>query len=129
MKILAGIVIVALISCAAYGQQKKPAEHYQRIDWQLLAADATVRSYDVYSTHYALTHGGHETLLPNVIAAHPALMAVYSGGGVALDWFVTNQLIKHHHRKLARIYSLVDTGQVFAETIGNRFPPHHQVER
>lgn len=122
LKSLLTLLLIVYCFGAASGQQSKPPG-FQRVDWALLAAHASVRALDVYSTHYALTHGEHEAILPNVIASNPPRMALYSASAVGFDWFVSRELIRHHHRKLARAFTIIDTAQVFGSTIGNLFPP------
>ena len=87
------------------------------MEWSLLAADASVRALDVYSTRRALSCGcNHEAILPAFIAGHTVAMAAYSGGSVIFDWYVARTLERHGHRRLAHIFTSVDLSQdaVFA---------------
>jgi len=83
-----------------------PAGHHQpigRTDWSLLAADASARALDIYSTHWMLQQGDHEMFLPDAISHHVPVMAAYSAGVVALDWFAMRKL----ERKRPRLAHLI----------------------
>lgn len=91
-----------------------PARHDRngpsKEDFALIAADASVRAMDVYSTHWMLANGDREVLLPDVIAQHTPAMAAYSAGVVATDWFLMRRLESRHPR-LAHAAMLVEIGQ------------------
>jgi hypothetical protein len=101
--------LLAIVS--ALPQAPQPQPKFGKVDWTLIAADASVRALDVYSTHQMLKNGYHEIVLPKFIADHTPAMAAYSTGCVASDYMVARMLIKHHHPKLARIVVAVDASQ------------------
>lgn len=103
------MILQVLLSAtiAATPAPAKPAP----IPWAMLAADATARALDVYSTHRAIEHGSHELFLPNAIAKHPGAMAAYSGAVVFLDYSAARFLEKHHHPKLAKAVIAIDAAQ------------------
>lgn len=88
-----------------------PKPHLDHADWSLLAADASVRALDVYSTHQAISAGGHEDILPSFVANHAPAMAAYSAGCVAGDYFAARYLVAHHHPKLAMFVIAIDASQ------------------
>ena len=124
-----GAALAALIvGCSSLSGQELP-DHpkpvMDKTEWALLAADASSRALDVYSTHKALSESSrnHEDLLPGFISNHSAPMAVYSAGTVALDWYVARKLELHHHSKLAHIVTMIDIGQDAPFAIHNLFLP------
>lgn len=98
-------MIVLLLAATLIG----PPE--PRIDWRLLAADAAVRSFDVYTTQGMLKRGGHEYFLPNSIVEHPAAMEAYGLGCVGLDYLGAKILIKHGHPRVAEWLVITDASQ------------------
>jgi hypothetical protein len=101
------LLAVPLAAQVPNAPQPKP----DRVEWSLLAADASSRALDVYSTHQMLANGYHELLLPKAIADHTPAMAAYSAGAVALDWWTARRLERHGHRKLARLVTVIDIAQ------------------
>ena len=87
-----------------------PKAKPELIDWALLGGDATVRALDVYSTHHALTQGGHEMFLPNAISHHPPMMAAYSGAVVAVDFWAMRK-IERRHPRLAHVLMSIEIAQ------------------
>ena len=129
MKKLA-LTILLMFSVIAYGQQT--AKHGPtKEDWVLLATHASFRALDVYSTHRVISMGGREQLLPSSIADHTPTMAAYSAGCVALDWFVTQELVKHHHSKIAHAITMIDIAQMAPRAVQNLFlePPQKKYTR
>ena len=110
---------LALLSFLATGTSITRAQsahdapsHLDRIEWSLLAADATTRGLDAYSTYRASQGGGHDAELPSCIAEHPAAMSAYSGGVVVLQYFLARSLFKHGHTRLAHLITAADVVQV-----------------
>ena len=101
--------LLAIVS--ALPQAPQPQPKFGIADWSLIATDASVRALDVISTHRMLTQGDHELILPKFIANHTPVMAAYSSGCVASDYFWARTLTKHHHPKLARLVVAVDASQ------------------
>jgi hypothetical protein len=112
-------IVVGLLATAFAQAQIGPKPPSDKIEWTLLAADASSRALDVYSTHEMLLKGWHEEILPNFLVKNTAVMATYSAGTVALDYFVTRRLEQHHHRKLARLITAIDLGQDLPFAIHN----------
>ena len=115
-------LLLLLITSPLFAQIGPPV-HKPAIDkaeWALLAADASSRALDVYSTHRMLASGGHEKFLPNAIASHTPAMAVYSASTVALDWYVAHKL-GPRHRKLAHIFTMIDIAQDAPWAVHNLF--------
>ena len=79
--------------------------HYFLESCELLGGAATV------STYKMIENGYHEIILPKFIADHTPVMAAYSAGTVAMDYFVTRRLGKNGHRKLARLVTSIDICQ------------------
>lgn len=88
-----------------------PKPHFSRTDWSLVAADASVRALDVYSTHLMLTRGYHEMILPKAIADSTPRMAAYSGLCVVGNALVAHWLVKHKRRRMADMYLAGDVAQ------------------
>jgi hypothetical protein len=114
------VALLLLFSVAALGQETKP--HIDKTEWALLAADASARSLDVYSTHWALKAGNKEGTLPGWIADHPPVMALYSGGMVAGQYFVARKL-SPRHRKLAHFITAMDITVTAPFAVHNLFLP------
>lgn len=115
-------IVAGLLSLTARAQERKRPT-VQRIDWALLAGNAGVRTYDAVTTRYALTHGKHETILPNAIAGNTVNMALYSAAMIGMDWTVNRMLTRHGHPKLARAFTIIDTAQVGIATWGSISAP------
>lgn len=96
--------------------QGKASQHLRLADWSLIAADASVRALDVYSTHRMLDRGYHELILPKAIANHTPAMAAYSGACVVGNVLAARYLVKRGHPKMAKFLLSVDVAQdgVFA---------------
>ena len=114
------LVIMFLFSMSVYSQSG-PNKGPTKEDWVLLATHASFRALDVYSTRQALANGGQEVFLPNSIAGNTPTMAAYSAACVVTDWFVTQQLVKHGHPKIAHVITMIDIGQVAPGAINNLF--------
>ena len=121
------LILCALILCAASlsGQAlpDAPKPHLDRLEWSLLATDAAVRGLDVYSTHWAMQAGNKERVLPGFIANHPPMMALYSAGMVAAQYWIARKLVAHHHRKLAYVVTSADVAITAPSAIHNLFLP------
>ena len=105
---------MALFLCKVSGCQTildAPKPHFGRVETVLLASDAAVRGLDMYSTHLMLQNGGHEKVLPDFISHHVAVMALYSEGTVALQYWTARKLTAHHHAKLARFMTEIDIAE------------------
>ena len=111
----------SLIVGEAQELPETPKPHSDRLEWSLLAADASSRALDCYSTQRMLDRGWHEIILPKAVASHPALMAGYSAATVAADWMVSRRLERGGHRQLARLVTMVDIGQDAPFAIHNLF--------
>ena len=99
-----------------------------KIQWSLIAADAGVRGLDAYSTHWALSHNNVEDYLPSGLAENNAAMWVYSESIVAINGFVSWELVRHHHPRWAKVVQCVDIGYDLPMGIHNlnlrELPPH-----
>jgi hypothetical protein len=111
------IVVLLLFSWTAVAQGPGAST---KEEFVLLTADAGVRSLDVYSTHWMLGNGDHETLLPGFIAQHTAVMATYSAGVVICNWGLMRKL-KSHHPKLGHTLMMIDIGQDGYFAVNNLF--------
>jgi len=96
-----------------------PKPSFPRLQWPLLAADASIRALDCYSTGRSLSQGNREMFLPHAIAGHPAAMAAYSAGAVGADWLASRWLIRHNHPRLAAWMTVADIGQVTPWVVRN----------
>lgn len=90
-----------------------------RIDWALLASAAAARGTDTYSTRKMLCHGNHEMFLPAFVVNHLPVLVAFESGIVTLNYFAARNLVRHHHRKLARVLILSDQLQVYPWAIHN----------
>lgn len=112
MKKLATCVLMLFVTrISAQVLSEAPAQHLDRTEWTLLAADAAARGLDVYSTHRASLGGGKDAELPGWIATHPPVMALYSGGVVAAQYYVARTLFRHHRQKWAYLLVAADAAQ------------------
>lgn len=124
MKVFSAVVLFVLVSAMrAQTLPEAPKPHLDRIEWSLLAADAAARGLDVYSTHWAESTGNKEGTLPGWIANHPPVMALYSGGVVAAQYYVARKLFKHGHRRLAYAITAADVSVTAPYAIHNLFLP------
>jgi hypothetical protein len=102
------VAMLLLCSVAAIAQDSRRGPTKESL--VLITADASVRSLDVYSTHWMLKNGDHEILLPGLIAEHSAAMATYSAGVVICDWRLMRRL-EYKHPKLAHTLMMIEIGQ------------------
>lgn len=101
------LLLIAALSLPAAAQPPK----MDKTDKVMLAADASLRALDVFSTHWMLTapcRCNHELNLPDAISHHTPVMAAYSAGYFAFNVLVSRELERHGHRKLAKIPYLID---------------------
>lgn len=117
MKILALLLLLVPVASA---QTNTP--RIDRAEWALLAADASARGFDVYSTHRALSGGNQEATLPGWIVNHPPVMAAYSGGIVLGQYYVARKLTPRH-RKLAYLITAVDVSFTAPFAVRNLYMP------
>jgi hypothetical protein len=125
MKTQVTLFFLALLALGTAGAQSlpdAPRAHLDRTEKVLLIADAAVRGLDVYSTHWALQAGNKEATLPGWIVNHPPIMALYSGGIVASQYFVARKL-SSRHRKLAHLITAVDISVTAPFAVHNLFLP------
>lgn len=124
MKVFSALVLFVLAGAAqAQTLREAPKPRLDKIEWSLLAADAGARGLDVYSTHWAESAGNKEATLPAWIANHPPVMALYSGGIVAAQYFVARKLFAHGHRRLAYAMTAADLSVTAPYAIHNLFLP------
>ena len=117
------LVLILFVAVSAYGQN--PGENLPRFDkteWALLASDAAARGLDVYSTHWALKAGNKEGTLPGWIVNHPPVMALYSGGIVAGQYYVARKLFPRH-RNLAHLITVMDVSVTAPYAVHNLLLP------
>lgn len=121
---LLAIVILLLLSAqVARAQEAHPVNPaMRRIDWALLAANASTRALDAYSTRRFLENGsGREAVLPGFVVNHDSTMAAYSAGAVGLNYLVFRYLRRHGHPVLARASVAIDTASVAPWAVHNLF--------
>lgn len=108
---------ILLLCAAAFGQDVRPK--IDRTEWALLASDAAARGLDLYSTHRALAGGNREVALPGWIADHGPVMALYSGGIVAGQYYAARKL--RHHPKLAHFITGADVSITLPSAVRNLY--------
>lgn len=74
----------------------RPRRRDEILTWSALAADASMRGLDAYSTTVMLDHGCHEMILPNFIASHPSTMSAFGASVVVLNYFSARKLGRRH---------------------------------
>ena len=100
-------------------QTAKP--RIDRLTWTLLAADGGARVFDAYSTRRMLKNNcssgipiagtstcNYEQNLPGFITDHPAGIYAFDGAVWLSEFAATRFLIRHHHRRLARLIPFID---------------------
>lgn len=92
---------------------------FSKTDQWLLSCILASRANDAYSTHYALSHGTHETQLPDAISGNNDAMWSYSIGIVGVQALATYELNRHVHHKLALASEYVHLGYDLAVGIRN----------
>jgi len=121
------VLLESLFAIALVQKPKPaPAPHIDRIDWALLAADAGVRTLDVYSTRRMLQDGNREKFLPGFVVNHTPVLAATEGGAVALNYLAVRFLEKHHHGKLAKIAVSIDIADDAPWAIHNLYLPRRK---
>lgn len=108
-----------LMAIAAHSQEKPKLT---KIDWALLAADASARTLDTISTRMDLTAPckcNREAVLPGFIANHTGTMIAYSAGMVGVDYFAARMLVKHHHRRMTMALQIADFIEVMPMAVHN----------
>lgn len=108
---------ILLLCAAAFGQDVRPK--IDRTEWALLASDAAARGLDVYSTHRALAAGNREVVLPGWIADHVPVMALYSGGIVAGQYYTARRL--RRHPRLAHLIAGADVSITLPSAVRNLY--------
>lgn len=116
--LLLALGALTIARCQTLPEAPKP--HLDKTEWALLAADAGSRALDCYSTHQMLTRGYRELILPQAIADHAPVMALYSASAVAADSLIARRLSRGH-RRLARIVTMIDLGQDLPWAIHNLY--------
>ena len=122
MKLLLLLILVAT-TASAQVPAGPPKPKLDRVEWGLLVADAAARGLDVYSTHWAECAGNKEATLPGWIANHTSVMALYSGGEVAAQYWVAKKLTAHHHSKWAHALTVADVSVTLPFAVHNLFLP------
>lgn len=105
------MIAEALIAITLVTPQAPKPKHFDKATWSLVAADASVRALDVYSTHQMIKRGYHELILPREIANSTPRMAAYSGLCVLVNGLIASRLTRHNHRRMADAYLAADTAQ------------------
>jgi len=88
------------------------------LDWSGLAAAATLRGLDYYTTEKALEYPryAHEAQLPEALVKNKPAFAAFQAGTVVLNYGAYRLLVRHNMRSLARasqfVYVGIMTGQV-----------------
>jgi hypothetical protein len=118
--VFACLLVLCAVRMTAQGLPDAP-QRLDRTEWALLATDAAVRGLDVYSTHWAMK-AGNKDVLPSWIANHPPVMALYSGGIVAGQYYMARKLFPRH-RKLAHLITAVDISITAPFAVHNLFLP------
>jgi hypothetical protein len=103
-----------------------------RLTWTLLAADGGARILDAYSTQRMLKNScssskqmvgvstcNYEQNLPGFIANNSQGIYAFEGAVWLTELGATRFLIQHHHRRLARLVSLVDFMSTTSFAINN----------
>jgi hypothetical protein len=120
------VMLVLMLATSLYAQiPEAPKPSIDRVEWSLLAADASMRVLDVYSTHQMLDNGNRELFLPSAIASHTPAMVTYSASMVALDWWVARKL--SHRQRLVHLVTLIDTTQTGYWAIHNLTLTKHKI--
>ena len=95
-------------------------QRLERIDWALLAADASARTLDTISTRQMLgCRCNHELVLPGFIANHTAALAAFETGMVAVNYEAVRYLRGRHHPRVARALLIGDALSVGTWAIHN----------
>ena len=105
------MIAEALIALTLALPQAPKPQHFDRTTWSLIAADASVRALDVYSTHQMLHRGYHELILPKAVANSTPAMIGYSAGCVVVNALIARTLIRHKHRRMADLYLAGDAAE------------------
>jgi hypothetical protein len=117
--LLESLIAIALV------QRPKPAAkpHLDKIDWALIATDASVRALDTYSTRWMLDNGNRELFLPKFVANHTPVLAATEGAAVAGNILAARILEHHHHGKLAKLALSIDIAGDAPWAIHNLYLP------
>jgi hypothetical protein len=106
--------MIAFLLAAALTLPEAPKpqpKHFDRTTWSLIAADASVRALDVYSTHQMIERGWKEQMLPKSIAGHAPAMAACSAATTIGNVMTARYLVRHGHPRLAKAILSVDVAQ------------------
>jgi len=107
-----------LVSMAHCEQPVKPPQP-TAVDFVLYSATMGTRILDYISTERVLASGGHEEILPSGLVHNKPAFAMYSVGTAAIEIFCSYVLLKHGHRKLARLALMVESGATGATVAYN----------
>lgn len=125
---IALLLAAALVQPAPLPDAPKPMDH---ATWSLIAADASVRALDVYSTHYMLHewclgplgeyHCHVERIWPAAVAKSTPAMIAASSLIVLGNALTAKYLIRHHRPRLAKIVLAIDIVADGALGVNNLF--------
>jgi hypothetical protein len=107
LKYLTPVLAVATLHGQALPDHPKP----RTVDFALYAADVTVRSLDIASTHKLLADPCHCYKELDPVAPHtanPAILTAFQYGAAAGIIFGTRYFERHGHKRIARALLIAD---------------------
>ncbi len=92
-------------------------------DWTLLGAAAALRYLDYQTTVKALSDPAdfHEVELPQALVDNHSGFAFFEGGTVVVNFWVYRLLVRHEHRRLARVGQLINLAAVGGTVAFNEY--------
>jgi hypothetical protein len=91
---------------APRAQQERP----ELLDDALYASVAGYRTFDYLSTRYALSRGAREVVLPQWVVSSRGTFIAFEGLATASEVSGSVWLIRHRHRRLARVMNVFSIG-------------------
>jgi hypothetical protein len=126
---LVALILVILSTVAAQAQvldAPRPSPKLDKVERQLLTAYAADRALDVASTHYMITRGNHEVIMPRELVDSTPAFAGYSAVMVGTEYLGVRLLNKRHHRKLAKVMLVFDVATNAGLSIDNFTLPNYR---
>ena len=116
------------ISCMAQDLPNAPKPQLDKVEWSLLAADASVRTIDTITTRQMLERGNQENILPQFVVNHTPILIGVEAGMVGINYLLARELYKHNHQRVARVITGIDVASTGYWGIHNIVLPDHRMK-
>jgi hypothetical protein len=112
------VIAVAPIRVPRAGQDRP-----HLLDTVLYASIAGYRTLDYFSTRHALAGGAHERILPQWVVNNDGVFIAFEGFATAGEVSSSVWMIRHRHRRMARMMNAVSIGLGVQAVVNNYTEP------